>query len=328
MVINDVLFNVELQDIITELQAQLQINNIQLLQKTRETPKDIMVQCPYHSNGQERKPSAGISKDTGTFHCFACGETHSLCEVISHCFGHYDDVLGTFGWKWLNRNFLTVAVEERKDVEIHLERNNISRKGDILGSGDNNQHNWVTEEELDSYRYIHPYMYERKLTDEIIELFDIGYDKNTQCITFPVRDIDGHTLFIARRSVKTKFFNYPQGAEKPLYGLYELYQQEKFPEELIICESMLDALVAWVYGKPAAALNGLGNGLQFEQLRKLPCRKLILATDMDERGLAARDRIKKNIRNKIITEYIWNKDEAKDLNDMTEQQFLNLEEVF
>ena len=328
MVINDVLFNVELQDIITELQAQLQINNIQLLQKTRETPKDIMVQCPYHSNGQERKPSAGIRKDTGTFHCFACGETHSLCEVISHCFGHYDDVLGTFGWKWLNRNFLTVAVEERKDVEIHLERNNISRKGDILGSGDNNQHNWVTEEELDSYRYIHPYMYERKLTDEIIELFDIGYDKNTQCITFPVRDIDGHTLFIARRSVKTKFFNYPEGAEKPLYGLYELYQQEKFPEELIICESMLDALVAWVYGKPAAALNGLGNELQFKQLRKLPCRKLILATDMDERGLAARDRIKKNIRNKILTEYIWNKDEAKDLNDMTEQQFLNLEEVF
>ena len=171
-------------------------------------------------------------------------------------------------------------------------------------------------------------MYERKLTDEIIELFDIGYDKNTQCITFPVRDIYGHTLFIARRSVKTKFFNYPEGAEKPLYGLYELYQQEKFPEELIICESMLDALVAWVYGKPAAALNGLGNELQFKQLRKLPCRKLILATDMDERGLAARNRIKKNIRNKILTEYIWNKDEAKDLNDMTEQQFLNLEEVF
>ena len=49
---------------------------------------------------------------------------------------------------------------------------------------------------------------------------------------------------------------------------------------------------------------------------------------MDERGLAVRDRIKKNIRNKILTEYIWNKDEAKDLNDMTEQQFLNLEEVF
>ena len=49
---------------------------------------------------------------------------------------------------------------------------------------------------------------------------------------------------------------------------------------------------------------------------------------MDERGLAARDRIKKNISNKILTEYIWNKNEAKDLNDMTEQQFLNLEEVF
>ena len=176
-----------------------------------------------------------------------------------------------------------------------------------------------------------------KVFPQCVELFDIGYDKNTRCITFPVRDIDGHCLFVARRSVDTKFFNYPQGVEKPLYGLYELYHWGEYnvsmylgsASEIIVCESMLDALTCWVYGKYAVALNGLGNDLQFKQLRELPCRKLILATDADERGMAARKRIRMNMRNtKIITEYIWNLKEAKDINDMSESQFNSLQEVF
>lgn len=30
--------------------------------------------------------------------------------------------------------------------------------------------------ELDRYRYIHPYMYKRGMTDDLIEKFDVGYD--------------------------------------------------------------------------------------------------------------------------------------------------------
>lgn len=328
MIINDVLFNVDLQTILDELVRQLRLNNIEYIPKMKPTSTYIQICCPYHNGGMERKPSAGIRKSDGLFHCFACNEVHSLQEVISFCFGHGDDMVGAFGWNWLLKNFATIQVEERKDVEIHLERNNLSNKSTVLDRRSDNQSNWVTEKELDSYRYIHPYMYERKLTDEIIEMFDIGYDKNTKCITFPIRNKSGQTLFIARRSVCTKFFNYPKGVEKPLYGLYEIYQLESIPKELIICESMLDALVAWVYGKPAVALNGLGTDLQFKQLRELPCRKLILATDMDDKGKAARKRIRDNISNKIITEYIWDKTMAKDLNDMTKEQFLDLQEFF
>ena len=186
-------------------------------------------------------------------------------------------------------------------------------------------------------------MYKRRLTDEVIELFDIGYDKKLQSITFPVRDIQGNCLFIARRSVNTKFFNYPKGVEKPLYGLYEYHKlcttrivggrcngKTEFLKrlnEVIVCESMLDALTAWVYGRFAVALNGLGNELQFQQLRDLPCRKLILATDNDEAGLKARVRIRKNVTNKLITEYILPKGK-KDINELSEEEFNNLEEVF
>lgn len=318
MIINNTQFNCDLSDIIEELQAQLRLNNIPLIQKTIDTNNDIMVQCPYHGNGQERKPSAGIRKSDGQFHCFACNEVHSLPEVISYCFGHYEDLFGSFGWKWLAKNFTSVEVENRKPIELILTRH--------MNKPINPT--YVSEEELDSYRYYHPYWKKRGITNEaIIELFDLGYDKDTDCITFPVRNIDGNTLFVARRSVKTKYFNYPSGVEKPLYGLYELYQQKEFPKEVIIVESMLDALTAWQFGKYSGAMNGLGTELQFKQLRELPCRKLILATDNDKAGMKARERIRKNVKNKIITEYQF-PDGVKDLNDLKDEGFDRLEEVF
>lgn len=319
MKINDVEFNCELEDVLVELQKQLALQGIVLLQKTNDSGDNIMVQCPYHKDGQERRPSAGIRKSDGTFHCFTCGETHTLSEMISHCFGH-DDVLGTWGWKWLLQNFGTVQVAERKDVILDLSRNNksIENKRSL---------NYVTEEELDSYRYFHPYMYKRGLTDEVIAKFDIGYDKNTDCITFPIRDTNGNCLFVARRAVHRKWFNYPAGAEKPLYGLYEISQCLTYPSEIIICESMLDALVFWVIGKCAVALNGTGSESQFEALRNLKCRKLILCTDMDDAGMKSRQKIRKNVKNKIITEYML-PEGRKDANDCTREELENLLEVF
>lgn len=331
MKINNTLFNADLMEILTELRSQLHVNGINLLKDIKDGPDNIQVTCIYHNNGQERKPSAGIRKSDGIYHCFACQETHELQEFISHCFGHND--CGVFGWNWLLKNFLTVAIESRQDIPIDLDRNmlyNVSK-----------DEQYVSEEELDSYRYFHPYMYERKLTDEVIEMFDIGYDSNTYCITFPIRNREGRTLFIARRSVVSKYFNYPQGVEKPVYGLYEYNKHQYMSRawntsrewyqkglEVIICESMIDALTCWVYGKYAVALNGLGNDLQFKQLNEMPCRKFILATDMDEAGQKARKRIRANIKNKIVTEYIWDVNVAKDINEMTEEYFNNLKEIF
>lgn len=331
MQINDVQFNAELIDILIELRNELNSNGIELLSKMKEGPDNVQVCCPYHNSGQERRPSAGITKvDTyrdgklisaGTFHCFACGETHSLQEVISYCFGHTDDLIGTFGWKWLLKNFATVQVEERKDVEIDFSRS-------VRTDNSRDDRRYVREEELEQYRYIHPYMYKRGLTDDIIDLFDIGYDNINRCITFPVKDVQGNCLFLARRSVLGKYFNYPAGAVKPLYGLYEYYRM--IPEnndDVIVTESMLDALSFWTIGKYAVALNGLGNELQFQQLRELPCRKLILATDNDEAGVKARKRIRENIHNKLITEYIF-PDNRKDANECTKEELMNLQEVF
>lgn len=327
MKIGETYYNCDLADVLDELAKELIANGIPLLQKQKNLQTHIQVQCPYHAGGQEKKPSAGFRKSDGVFHCFACNEVHTLPEVISYCFGK-DDILGKFGNKWLQKNFQKLEVESRKPLQLDISRNKKKPTPQ-----------YVSEEELDKYRYTHNYLYKRGLTDEIIEMFDIGYDKKTNTITFPIRDINGNTLFIARRNVKYKRYEYPAGVEKPVYGLYELahygetvtsdgdqfFRMPKY-SEVIVCEGMFDALTCWVYGKYAVALNGLGNDLQFEQLRELPVRKLILATDMDEAGLRARERIRKRVDNKIITEYTWDINIAKDINGMEKPYFLSLQE--
>ena len=169
-------------------------------------------------------------------------------------------------------------------------------------------------------------MYKRKLTDEVIEMFDVGWDSKTDCITFPNLDKDGNCLFVARRSVKTKWFNYPSNVEKQLYGIYQLYQLNPFPDEVYVCESMIDCCLLWKHKRYACALNGLGTESQFKQLLEMPCRKIILATDMDDSGLKARNRIKLALKNtKLITE-VFLPVGRKDIGECTDEEIENLQE--
>lgn len=81
--------------------------------------------------------------------------------MISRCFG-IDD-LGQYGLNWLKNNFLGDILQERS-INISLDRKQF--KNEI-------QQNYIQEKELNKYRYYHPYMYKRKLTNDIISFFDI-----------------------------------------------------------------------------------------------------------------------------------------------------------
>lgn len=317
MILNDMLINAELIDIITELQIEVERHKFPYLSKIMELTDNVQVCCPYHANGMEKRPSAGIRKSDGKFHCFTCGEVHELWEVISYCLGYSNDILGRHGWNWILKNFVTISVQERKPIPLQIVRRQTV-----------NKQSYVSEDELLTYRgIIHPYMYKRKLTDDIIHIFDVGYDKETDCITFPNRDKQGNCLFVARRSVKTKYFNYPKDVEKEVYGIYELYSLPQFPKVVYICESMIDCLTLWTIGKYACALNGLGTELQFKQLNEMPCRKFILATDSDSAGMKARVRLKNNIHNKLVTEVII-PNNKKDINECNKDELKILEEFF
>ena len=274
---------------------------------------DIMTTCPFHKGGQERKPSFGISRVDGTCHCFTCGWAGSLSEMISAVFGYEDN--GSYGDKWLSRNFLALSVQMRRPLELNLSRT-ISRTSKPAPG--------FTEEELDSYRYIHPYMYERGLTDEIIERFDIGYDCDRAELTFPCFYADGRPAFVARRSVRTKFFQYPKDVEKPVYAAEQFYKQQY--DFAVICESVFNALTCWKWGLPAVALLGTGAKEQYEILRNMPVRKFILGLDPDEAGRRGSKKLREQLGGcKIITEF--DIPQGYDINDLDEK-VLELQEFF
>ena len=323
MRIDSLELNTDMKSIMDKLIIDLRKSGSNLFSKGyKDTQGYLSVQCPYHKLGMEHRPSAQFRKSDGLFYCFNCKEAHSLISVISYC-------LKTNGKSWLLENFDGSSIENRK-VEF-----NLPLKTRI------NKPTYIDKSILAEYRFTHPYMYERKLTLDVIRKFDIGYDKNFilttkvngkiverdigECITFPVKDEHGNILFIARRAIHNKFFHYPDGVDKPIYGLYEIYREMRHGveiKEVYVCESMINCLTLWSWGKYAVALNGTGSNKQLEQLKKIPFRHFILALDPDNAGRLGTKKIINALKNKFIS--VVDIPEGKDVNDLTREEFESL----
>ena len=330
--LQDTIIQSDTQSILDMLKFDLAQHGVDRFHIFRNNGENIQTNCPFHKGGQERKPSFGVNGEIDKCHCFACGWSGTIEEMISELYGYQDE--GKFGKRWLIKRFNTVEIETRPNImEGFNGRNNIIIRNNndihrfkqhIQSNKSSEQYSGeITEEELDKYRYIHPYMYQRGLTDEIIERFDIGYDRERKEITFPVKDIEGKCVFIASRSVKSKFFRLPKGLDKPVYQAYRFQYGEY--KEAYITESFLNCLTCWKYDKPAMAMIGTGNQKQYEILNKLPVREYILAFDPDEAGRKATERFRKNVHGKIIKELVYT--DNRDINDLQEE-FLNCKIIF
>ena len=330
--LQDTIIQSDIQSILDMLKFDLAQHGVNRFHIFRNNGENVQTNCPFHKDGQERKPSFGVNGEIDKCHCFACGWSGTIEEMISELYGYQDE--GKFGKRWLIKRFNTVEIETRPNImEGFNARNNITIRNNndihrfkqhIQGDKSSEQYSGeITEEELDKYRYIHPYMYKRGLTDEIIERFDIGYDREREEITFPVKDIKGKCVFIASRSVKNKFFRLPKGLDKPVYQAYRFQHGEY--KEAYITESFLNCLTCWKYNKPSMAMIGTGNQKQYEILNNLPVRTYILCFDPDEAGRKATERFKRYVHGKIIKELVYA--DNRDINDLQEE-FLNCKIIF
>lgn len=293
LILDGNLITVSVYQILVTLQRELRLENSHLLQAVippKIAQHDVQITCPFHKNGMENKPSCGVTTvehkrgdkviPAGCFNCFSCSAHGDITELISHCFGKHDG--GLFGKKWLLDHFNNYEVENRSGF-FKKWGNKFSEK----------KQEFISEEELAKYRFVHPYHKKRYLTDELLDIYDIGYDcafrlkpelHPFECITFPVKDEQGNVVFIARRSIKGKIFHYPKSVDKPIYGLWEVKYLFPQSKELYICESILNALMLIKWKKPAVALLGTGTQTQIEKLKYLDYRTYILCLDSDEAG--------------------------------------------
>jgi hypothetical protein len=160
--------------------------------------------------GVERNPSCNVycRKDNddieyGKVHCFTCGYTATLSQLVTTCFDETDP---SFGDEWLVERFGTAYSENSRYLpEI------------VLPS--KRKKSFMNESSLEKFNYYDDYMWKRKLTKEVVDRFKIGYDPERKAITFPVWDEKDKLVLITYRSVENKRFYIEEGIDEPIYLL-------------------------------------------------------------------------------------------------------------
>ena len=308
------------------------------IRKNRIIGDYYSIYCPFHNDGHERRASFGILiRDqvrngrvypAGFSHCFTCNYHKNIIDFVTDVLNQNRDSKSAVDW--LTENIPGFSYDE-SDFEYLVPRDMVKQINanfavEMLKSFEAPK-DYVSEEELAGYRFTVPYMYERGLTDELIDKFDIGVDMNyvppgrkrkVPCVTFPVRDINGKVLTIVRRSIKGKAFYLPANISKPLYGIYEFPKNSK---RVMIVESCFNALTSWKYGIPAIALLGTGTALQIKQLKSLGVEEYILGLDPDDAGDRASNKLKSALKSTAIVRRLIDIPAGKDINDLTEDEF-------
>lgn len=306
--INNYVINAPIWDIVKKIKSELTNGKLKDIQDKGD---NIRVSCPTHKNGKENHASCDIycgdSPDVeyGFFKCFTCGEQGSLWHFVAECFDETDE----FGKEWLIERFGNIFVKQ----QLILPPINLKNKKECIKNN--------LAEKISFMQDFHPYMIQRKLSKEIIDKFQIKYDKETKCIVFPVWDEYDNLVMLTRRSVVDKTFIIDKDCEKPVYLLN--YIKKNNIKEVAVCESQINALTCWSYGIPAVALFGTGSKNQYEALNKSGIRIYNLCFDGDDAGDKGRDRFIKNIRKDVLVNVI-NIPRGKDINDLEKNYVENL----
>ena len=308
------------EEVINDLKIEFANSNIRIFEKVNNRNSNYtMVSCCFHEN--RNQPDLMISKFTtdkheaGFFYCFGCKEKGTLPELISHLYGKKDK--GEFGKSYLLNRYSNYEIENREGMMHKLSIPVKAKKEKEVETN-----SYITEEQLDKYRYIHPYLYKRGLTDEDIYKYDLGYDNNNifgKCIVFPIRNEAGKCVSLGRRTIYNKHYYYPKDFSKGdyLYGYYEMRKQFPSTNEIYVCESVFNLYTLNRLGFPTVALLGTGTSKQANILKKLPYRKVVLALDSDEAGEVGCNKLRKKLCYNKIVKRLKVLDEKKDFNDLS-----------
>lgn len=291
--------------------AQREVTNGKL-KHIENKGRNILITCPRHKGGKESHPACNVlaatdddKHEAGTTYCFACGFRASISELIGEVF----DKPESWAKDWLCDKFGDVLlVKEEYLPPLELNTTPIPEQ-------------YLDENILTDYDFYHPYMWQRKLSKEVVDRFRIGYDKKRNAITFPVYDEKHNLVMITARSVFSKRFYIPEEVEKPVYLLYDIL--ERGITKVYVCESQINTLYLRSLGYDAIGLFGTGSYTQLKTLKHSGIRDFILCFDGDDAGRKGANRFKKYMgKDVFITDVLL--PIGKDVNDLSENELRSL----
>lgn len=144
---------------------------------------------------------------------------------------------------------------------------------------------------LDSYEEGSDYLLGRGIDVEAQTVFGARTDTVRKALVIPWRSVDGRLAAIKYRKEEDKQFWYKTGGVKVsdlVYGLdiiHSIYDETKEGQEVVICESEIDAMSWRQCGRLAIAIGGSHmSKKQAGDIHRSPISRLIMSLDRDEPG--------------------------------------------
>ena len=139
----------------------------------------VVTTCPFHKDGQERKPSFSVNLEKGLFHCFTCHETGNIRHLL----------------KKLSVPASTIDVETRA-IQPYLDRARTLfqvEKQNAFSLRDPFRADSVLPESiLGVYEVCPTKLVVDGYKPELLKEMEIGYDRENNRIMYPLRDMYGN----------------------------------------------------------------------------------------------------------------------------------------
>jgi DNA primase len=169
----------------------------------RQTGDDnITAKCPFHKEGQERRPSFSVNLRTGMWHCFTC-----------HLGGGLKRFFLELGYARETVDTLLDPIADQLAAAILVGQTR-KREGDAFKGAYT-----LPEHMLGVFDFTPKELVQAGFQRELIEDLDIGYDRQRQRITYPLRDLYGNLVGISGRLRD-------DDPDRGRFGKYKIYKAE------------------------------------------------------------------------------------------------------
>jgi DNA primase len=171
---------------------------------------NVITKCPFHKDGQEKKPSFSINIEKAIFHCFTCHEAGDIRRLLR--------MVG------ISRNVIDSELSQIQPIlEKHKELLKVE-KLNVFGNTDPFRADYILPEViLGVYEWMPLKLIEDGFNPILLKDMEIGFDRTNSRITYPLRDMYGNLAGFSggatQQETKPKYKVY-QGRRSGLNGEY------------------------------------------------------------------------------------------------------------
>lgn len=155
------------------------------LQRVHARDRYVGSACPFHKGGRERKPSFYISLDEGYWKCSSCGEGGPDIKSLLARLGVRGPVIDA-----------QIEIAQR-EVRQNRVLNEAKRKAKARVSFEGVY--TLPDSLLGVYDWVPLALVRKGFKKEVLRAHEIGYDRERNRITFPIRDIKGSLVGVYGR---------------------------------------------------------------------------------------------------------------------------------